>query len=175
MKVFNQDGSISEMVGEPVYNPLSNLTVLDDLPDEYELMITKNGPNGRYVQLLPAQILRDLRIKQNASIAEVATIQSSMATIVTQLAARKEIVPLPNVVLTATELVSALTASKVFDKACTGIRTTDILLVTSSSMPAGYGIRAFQCTVNGTLNVTMQLPPLLSGGTPITLNVTALR
>jgi len=160
-----------------VANDLNNITPDTDIPasEFYMPIVVPAGNNQRRIGLVAASVLRQPRLDLAAQVGVISQIQSDMSAVVAQLAAKKAVMVLPSVTVTAAELVSLIVTTKSYTKACSGVKTTDILLIQSSSFPAGYGLVSYGCTVNDQVNLTLQVPILSSGGSAITFTVTAFR
>lgn len=109
--------------------------------------------------------------------ATLASQQATLVTIVAQLAARKEPVPLPEVTVTANQLITLTGGERTFSNLpCAGIKTTDThLLVVPKVMPPNTGLRSWSIPANGRLLLVVQCPILTVGGTSLTVSVTAFR
>ena len=95
----------------------------------------------------------------------MSTTQASMATLIAQLAARKAIVPLPDVVVSQTAGLVLSTGERSFNVACAGIvKATDtLLIVNKNAYPAGYGLRGYSAPSNDNLSIVLQCPGLALG------------
>jgi hypothetical protein len=134
-------------------------------------------------ELVDAGIARDDALA--AEVARINTMQLRMAqvdtntaTLVAQLAARKAVVPLPDVTVTQTATVALTAGERTFNVACPGIvKTTDtILLVNKNAYPTGYGLRGYSVPSDNNLSIVLQCPALILGGAfSIAFSVYAIR
>lgn len=108
--------------------------------------------------------------------AKLAAQQAAMQTMLDELAKRKQVVPLPDVTIPASELITVLAGERAFaNLACTGLRTTDTVIVTPKTISVGYGIRGWSIPANDRITIRLQCPVLTVGGTAQVFAITAFR
>lgn len=113
--------------------------------------------------------LQDMDVKLAAQ-------QAAMQTLLDELAKRKQVVPLPDVIIPASELITLLAGERAFaNLACTGLRTTDTVIVTPKTISVGYGIRGWSIPANDRITIRLQCPVLTVGGTAQVFAITAFR
>ncbi len=59
--------------------------------------------------------------------------------------------------------------------ACSGLKTTDRVIVTPKVLSAGYGLRFWSIPANDKITITLQCPVLTVGGTEKVYSITAFR
>lgn len=59
--------------------------------------------------------------------------------------------------------------------ACSGLRTTDRVIVTPKVLSAGYGLRFWSIPADDRITITLQCPILTVGGTAQVFSITAFR
>lgn len=119
----------------------------------------------------------------DASDSALAAVQATQKTLIDnqqvildQLKARKQPVPLPDVVIPAASLLTLTAGTKTISGlACVGIKPADALSVDPKTLTSGYGLVAYSVTENDKINVTLQCPVLSVGGTAQTVSVVAFR
>lgn len=98
------------------------------------------------------------------------------AELIAQLQARKAVVALPDVTVTASQLVTLTAGERTFSNLpCAGVLTTDTIVVTPKSIPSGFGLRGWSIPQNGRIALRVQCPVLTVGTTALTVSVTAFR
>lgn len=131
-------------------------------------------------ELVDAGIARDNalaaeQVRINALVANETSMLANMQAVQTSLADRKQPIPLSNVVIPASALITLSVTELVLTRSCPGIRTTDAVSITPVSLPAGYGLRGFSIPANDQITIRVQAPILSVGGSPITFAVTVFR
>lgn len=96
-------------------------------------------------------------------------------TIIDQLAQRKAPVPLGDVSVPASALITLTGGEITTTRTLTGIKTTDIIAVTPKSLSAGYGLRGFSIPSDNNITLRLQAPILSTGGTAQAFTVVAFR
>lgn len=96
-------------------------------------------------------------------------------TIIDQLALRKAPIPLGDVTIPASALITLTGGEITTTRTLTGIKTTDAIAVTPKSLSAGYGLRGFSIPSENSITLRLQAPVLSAGGTAQTFTVVAFR
>lgn len=113
--------------------------------------------------LVDAGVARDAALAMQ--VARIDTMQTSMSTLIAQLAARKALVSLPDVTVSQTAGLVLSAGERTFNVACAGVvKATDTLLVVSkAAFPAGYGLRGYSAPSDNNLSIVLQCPGLALG------------
>ncbi len=95
--------------------------------------------------------------------------------LIAQLQARKTVVNFPDVTIPASSLITLTLGEKTFNIPVSGIKTTDIAVLTPKDQPANYGLRGWSIPSDGNVQIREQCPILSVGGSPLTFSLVAFR
>lgn len=112
-----------------------------------------------------------LQAQQKATDAIIA----QQAALLTELAARKQMVALPDVTVTANQLLNLAGERSFTNLPCAGVRTTDNIYVAIKSRPQNVGLSSWSIPANGRINLTVQMPLITLLSAPLVVSVTAFR
>jgi hypothetical protein len=107
--------------------------------------------------------------------AALAAVNAAQDQLIAQLQARKQFVALPDAPVAAAQLITLTAGEKSFTVDVAGLQTTDTLIVTPKTLPAGYGLRSWTIPQAGKLTLRVQCPVLSVGGTALNFGVSAFR
>lgn len=100
---------------------------------------------------------------------------AQQAALLAELAARKQMIALPDVTVTANQLLNLAGERSFTNLPCAGVRTTDTIYVAIKSRPLNVGLINWSIPANGRINLTVQVPLITLGSTPLVVTVTAFR
>lgn len=100
---------------------------------------------------------------------------AQISALVSQLVERKAVVPLPDVSIAASSLVTLTVGERAFNNiACAGARVGDQIFLWHKSGPRAVPKTA-TVTENGRISAVVDLPVISAGGSPLVFGVTAIR
>lgn len=102
-------------------------------------------------------------------------IVAQQAALLAELQARKQMIALPDVTVTANQLLNLAGERSFTNLPCAGVRTADTIYVAIKSRPQNVGIISWSIPANGRINLTVQVPLITLVSTPLVVTVTAFR
>lgn len=152
-----------------------NRRALEPADDDRLPVWQKDPKTGSYTQRWMGRATSEQRIMTLVD-AALEAMQRPQTEILAQLAARKQVITLPDVTVTANQLITLTAGERTFSNLpCAGVKTTDTIIVTPKTMPPGTGLRGWSIPNNGRIALVVQCPILTLGDTALTVSVTAFR